>query len=119
MTETVDRKLGKKQPISCRIYSVQPSCSRDADVVYGVRGDETSPHRSECHGLDEATQFDVVRQGSNESANRVGEYPCLNMYSANASSSKKFSGLMPFIFHVDILRGKDCRWECTNSWGWQ
>ena len=55
----------------------------------------------------------------NESANRVDEYPCRIMCSTNPSRREKFSGLMPCIFHLDILRGKDCRCACTNSCGWQ
>lgn len=45
----------------------------------------------------------------NESANRVGEYPCSSMCSTKRSRTEKFSGVMPCIFHLDILRGKDCR----------
>jgi len=55
----------------------------------------------------------------NESANRVGEDPCRIMCSTNPSRREIFSGVMPCIFHLDILRGKDCRWACTNSCGWQ
>lgn len=39
----------------------------------------------------------------NESANRVGEYPCRIMCSTNPLRREKFSGVMPCIFHLDML----------------